>query len=115
MIKQWLIHASAPICGTDVVYLAYSEEDPLCSEYTNDIEEYIVNTLWDMYSWALHLDDEEYESEEEREEAYEQAYEDWRCDCNIDVEEASDEEVYDNAPGGDIDNIEIIYDERNEE
>ena len=29
MIKTWLIIASAPICGTDIYYCAYSKEDPL--------------------------------------------------------------------------------------
>ena len=112
MIKQWLIYAAAPVCGTDTVYLAYSESDPLEKD---GITEYIIEDLWSIYSWTLHLDDEEYDSEEEEQEAYNQAYEDWSCDCNIYAEVASNEEVKDNAPGGDINNIEIIYDERNEE
>lgn len=111
MIKQWLIKASAPVCGTDTVYLAYSESNPL-EKY--DIEEYIIDDLWDMYNYILHLDDEEYDSEEEEQEAYDEAYEEWREGCQIDAEEATDEEVLDVAPGGDIDAIEIVYDERDE-
>ena len=103
MIKPWLICASAPICGTDTYYCAYSQEDPL------DMDEFpfdeITEYLWENYSYLLHLDDEEYESEEERDEAYDQAYEDWKCDCNFSAEEM-DLEV-DNP-----DEYEIIYDER---
>lgn len=109
MIKQWLIYASAPVCGTDTVYLAYSESDPLEKD---GIEEYIIEDLWDMYSWTLHLDDEEYDSEEEEQEAYDEAYEEWKQDCNINAEEADDEEVQNHAPGGDVDCIEVVYDER---
>ena len=112
MIKQWLIKASAPVCGTDTVYLAYSEENPLDKE---GIEDYICDDLWDSYSWTLHLDDIEYESDEDEQEAYDQAYEDWKCDCNIYAEEATDEEIKSYAPGGNIEAIEIVYDERNEE
>lgn len=109
MIKQWLIHASAPVCGTDTVYLAYSENDPSERYYVTD---YIAEDLWNMYSYTLHLEDEEYDSEEEEQEAYEEAYEEWKQDCNIYAEEADNEEVQQYAPGGDINAIEIVYDER---
>ena len=103
MIKTWLITASAPICGTDTCYSAYSQENPL------DMDEFpfdeITEYLWENYSYLLHLDDEEYESEEERDEAYDQAYEDWKCDCNFSAEEM-DLEV-DNP-----DEYEVVYDER---
>lgn len=112
MIKTWLISASAPICGTDTYYRAYSEVNPELLENWNYICDDIIQELWDNYSWGLHLDDEEYDSEEEKDEAYEQALEDWRCDCNINVDEATEEDLKDVAPGGNIDNIEIVYDER---
>lgn len=112
MIKIWLIKASAPVCGTDTYYRAYSEANPELSESWNNICDQIVEDLWDNYNWCLHLDDEEYESEEEEQEAYDQAYEDWRCDCNIDVDEATEEDLEDVAPGGDVNAIEIVYDER---
>ena len=112
MIKTWLIKASAPICGTDTYYRAYSETNPEFSKNWDNICDQIIEDLWDNYSWCLHLDDEEYESEEEEQEAYDQAYEDWQCDCNIDVDEATEEDLEDVAPGGDVNAIEIIYDER---
>ena len=112
-IKTWLISASAPICGTDTYYVAYSEVNPeLLDNWYEDICINIIQKLWDNYSWGLHLDDEEYESEEEEKEAYDQAWEDWKCDCNIYVEEATKEDLKDVAPGGNINNIEIVYDER---
>ena len=112
MIKTWLITASAPICGTDTYYGAYSEDNPELLKNWNYICNQIVEELWDNYSWGLHLEDGEYESEEEEQEVYEQAYEDWKYDCNIVVEEATEEDLEDVAPGGNIDNIEIVYDER---
>lgn len=112
MIKTWLITASAPICGTDTYYRAYSEVNPELLEDWNNICNDIIQELWDNYSWALHLEDGEYESEEEENEVYDQAYEDWQCDCNICVDEATEEDLQDVAPGGDINCIEIVYDER---
>lgn len=113
MIKTWLIKASAPVCGTDTYYLAYSEDNPEYLEDWVDMEIDIIQDLWDNYSWCLHLDDEEYDSEEEEQEAYDQAFEDWRCDCEIIVEEVeSEEEIEEVAPGGDIESIDVIYDER---
>lgn len=112
MIKTWLITASAPICGTDTYYRAYSEVNPELSENWIDICADIIQELWDSYSWYLHLEDEEYNSEEEEQEAYDQAWEDWRCDCNIYVDEATEEDLKDVAPGGNIECIEIVYDER---
>lgn len=112
-MKQWLITANAPFCGTETHYGAYSESNPL--EKFPKLEEDIIQELWDDYSYLLHLDDEDYESEEDRDEAYDQAWEDWRCDCNIYAEEATDEDFEMYAPGGDVKCLEIIYDERNEE
>lgn len=112
MIKTWLISASAPICGTDTYYRAYSEVNPELLEEWNDICEYIIQELWDNYSWGLHIESEDYDSEEEEDEAYEQAWEDWNCDCSISVDEATEEDLQDVAPGGNVDDIEIVYDER---
>lgn len=112
MIKKWLITASSPFCGTDTYYRAYSESNPELLESWDSICDDIIQELWDAYSGCLHLDEEEYESEEEELEAYDQAWEDWKYDCNISVDEATEEDFEDNAPGGDIDAIEVIYDER---
>ena len=111
-MKQWLITAEAPFCGTETHYIAYSEENPLGH---SEVEDGIIQDLWDTYSYLLHIDDEEFDSEEERDEAWDQAWEDWRCDCSIYAEEATDEQIQDVAPGGDVNCLEIIYDERNEE
>ncbi len=112
-MKKWLIKASAPFCGTDIYYRAYSEQNPL--EACPDAWDTIVEELWESYSHLLHLEDEDFESDEEREEALDQAYESWKEDCNIYAEEATDEDFEINAPGGELDALEIIYDERNEE
>lgn len=113
MIKSWLITASAPFCGTEQYYCAFSEGDPL--GYSDFPYEEIVNDLWDDYSWMLHLEDEEYESEDEEQEAYDKAYEDWKYDCSIDSEEMSLKDLQDYISGGpksENDLPEIIYDER---
>jgi hypothetical protein len=113
MIKTWLITASAPFCGTEQYYCAFSELDPLdSSDFPYDE---LADDLWNAYSYLLHLEDDEYESEEDYEEAYDQAYEDWIQDCNFESEEMSLEELQDYIPGGpksETDLLEIIYDER---
>ena len=53
MIKTWLISASAPICGTDTYYRAYSEVNPELLEEWNYICEDIIQELWDKYSWGI--------------------------------------------------------------
>ena len=103
MIKPWLITASAPIGGATEYYCAYSDGDPLCDDDFPYSE--IIDHLWNEYNLYLHLDEEEYDSEEEEEEAYDQAYEDWCCDCSFKSEEM-DLEV-DNP-----EDYEIVYDER---
>ena len=104
-IKPWLIEASAPICGTDTYYCAYSDGNPL--EKDDFPYDEIIEELWDNYSHLLHLDDEEYETQEEEEEAYEQAREFWNEDCSFSAEEM-DLEV-DNP-----NDYEIVYDERDD-
>lgn len=111
-MKIWLITATAPIAGCEEHYVAYSEENPETLQCWDDITMNIVQDLWDSYSWCLHLDDVEYETEEEEEEAYDQAWEDWRCDCEVYAAESTEEEVIDNAPGGNINALDIVYDER---
>ena len=111
-MKTWLITAEAPIAGCEEHYVAYSENNPEELSDWDDIVLEITQELWDNYSWCLHLDDEEYDSEEERDEAYDQAWEDWSCDCSIYAEESSEEEILDIAPGGDVNAVEVVYDER---
>ena len=112
-MKQWLITADAPICGTTTYYRAYCEEDPL--EKYPEIEEDIISELWDNYSYLLNLDDEDYPTEEDKDQTYDDAWESWRCDCSIYAEEATDEEFEMNAPGEDVDALEILIDDRENE
>lgn len=103
MIKPWLICASAPICGTDTYYCAYSDGDPLDSDSFPYNE--IIENFWNNYSYLLHLEDEEYESEEKEQEIYDQAHENWMADCSFTSEEMDLE----------VDNpkyYEVVYDER---
>lgn len=113
MIKSWLVTASAPFCGTEQYYCAFSEGDPLDSpDFPYDE---VIDDLWNDYSYLLHLEDEEYETMEEEEEAYDQAYEEWKQDCNFDSEEMSLEDLQDYISGGpksEDDLPDIIYDER---
>ncbi len=107
-MKSWLIEASAPVCGTDTYYCAFCDNDPLDDPDFPYLE--IIQELWDNYSYLLHLEDEEYESEEEEIEAYEQAYEDWNYDCKIISDEMPLDEIQDYLTG-DIESN-IIYDKR---
>ena len=111
MIKTWLIKVSAPIYGADIYYRAYSKNNPeLLDNWYESICENIIRESWDKYSWQLHLEDGE--SEEDYEEACNQAWENWRCDCCIEVSEATQEDLQNIAPDGNVDNVKIIYDER---
>lgn len=104
-MKSWLIRASAPVCVTDTYYCAFCDNDPLIEPDFPYSE--ITQELWDNYSYLLHLEDEEYESEEE---AYEQAREDWDYDCEIIADEMPLNEIQDYLTGSIESNI--IYDKR---
>lgn len=118
MIKSWLITTSAPFCGTEQYYAAFSSEDPL---ETEEVQTWFwdeeTENLWDMYSF--YCDDEfgeELENwEGDEDEFWEQKVQNWKEDCNISSEEMSLEDLQDYIPGGpksDNDLPEIIYDER---
>jgi hypothetical protein len=96
MIQPWLITASAPICGTDTYYLAFSDGEPLDKDGFPYSE--ITDELWDNYS---HLTEDYYDEEDE-----EQVRENWNCDCNFSSEELDPEELEEWEDYG------IIYDER---
>lgn len=117
MIKSWLITTSAPVCGTEQYYCAFSKENP---EDLNEIQNWFWNeetvNLWDSYSYLYNSDYEE--QWEEAKDDYEGDYEgfmenmqdEWRNDCNIDISEMSEEELKDYGYNGNL--PEIIYDER---
>ena len=58
----------------------------------DNIERQLIEDSWDQYSWTLHLEDDDYESEEEYEEACNEAYENWVEDTEITWEEYESEE-----------------------
>ena len=115
MIKSWLITTSAPFCGTEQYYRAYSKENPIDIDEVNDwfwnIE---TMNLWDWYGykWEDNWDDEYEESEiDDYDEFIELKLQEWQEECNIECEECSEEEFKDYAHVGE--ELEIIYDERN--
>jgi len=116
-MKSFLVTTSAPFCGTDQHYGAYAEneEDVLNFLYIDWYDEEVQH-LWDNYSYLAHYEDEwEDMSDEERAE-YEDygqfldaKYEEWSCDCELSVEECTEEDFKDYVPGGDGE-LEIVYD-----
>lgn len=105
MINTWLITFTAPICGTDTNCLAYCETDPL--DRGDFPYEELTEELWDNYSYLLHLEDEEFDSEEEYIEILEQARENWNMDCTFESSLLDEDAVkeYEGYP--------VIIDERN--
>lgn len=113
-MKTWIIEAIAPLAGCRDYYVAYSEENPTTIDtFIDNIIPALCEDLWDNYSWGLHLDDDEYESEEEYDNIYDEAYQNWIEDCDIIASECTEEELIEYAPGGNLDALEIVYDERN--
>ena len=118
MIKSWLITTSAPFCGTEQYYTAFSSENPLeIEEVQNWFWDEETENLWDNYSF--YCDDEFSEELEEWEgdedEFWEQKHQDWKENCSINSEEMSLEDLQDYISGGpksENDLPEIIYDER---
>ena len=108
-MKTWLITLEPPICGTEQYYMAISDEDPLLDD--NFPFNYYIEETWNDYNYLLHLDDEEYESEEEEKEAYDEAYEEWFSDCQYDSEEMDEEHLKEYGINGGL--PDIIYDTTN--
>lgn len=115
MIKSWLITTSAPFCGTEQHYCAFSESPPTEIQELNDWfwEEETIH-LWDLYSF---YNDDQYEEEfndypeEDWEEFMEQKLQEWKEQCNFSTLEMDIEELKNYTVGGE-DLPEIIYDER---
>lgn len=125
-MKVWLIHTMAPFYGTDQYYKAYAKEETTLEDwlYENWFDQECQN-LWDSYSFRLNDSwDEEWEemSDEDKEEFYENdfdtfidvKYQEWCDDCSMDINESTEDECLMYVPGGEGD-LEIVYDERNEE
>lgn len=90
-MSVWLVTVSPPVVGCDEHYLCRENPDEIENWY-DDFERQLVEDSWLNYSWTLHLDDDDYESEEDYEEAYDAAYEDWVQDTEVTWEEYESEE-----------------------
>lgn len=91
-MKHWLITLKTPIASIKEYYGALSETDPTEEEDFISAEMEIIEESWQDYNYLLHLEDEEYSSEEEEEEAWEEAYQNWIEECYCVAHESSDEE-----------------------
>lgn len=101
MIKAWIIELNAgPQCSHR--YGAYSEEDPL-EKLDEDTIFNLEEELWDSYGWTVTGWNNE--DMEDPDDEYEQIYMDFKENINWSVEE----DIYD-----EIDDLEIVYDERDE-
>ena len=90
-MSVWLVTVSPPVVGCDEHYICRENPDEIRDWYCNFELELIENS-WSEYSWTLHLDDDEYESEEEYDEVYDEAYENWVQDTEVTWEEYESEE-----------------------
>ena len=90
-MSVWLVTVSPPIVGCDEHYLCRENPDEIEDWYAN-FERQLIEESWDQYSWTLHLEDDEYESEDEYEEACNEAYENWIEDTEVTWEEYESEE-----------------------
>ncbi len=116
MIKSWLITTSAPYVGTDQYYSAFAEnKDKLLDWlYTNWFDEECQN-LYDSYAFRLQDSwDDEYNENSDEYEDYDDfmcgKYEEWCQDCDLNVEECSEEDLHGYGYDGEL--PEIIYDQR---
>ena len=90
-MSVWLVTVSPPVVGCDEHYLCRENPDKIEDWYGN-FEQELVEDSWYNYSWTLHLDDDEYESDEEYEKVYDEAYENWVQNTEVTWEEYESEE-----------------------
>lgn len=90
-MSVWLVTVSPPVVGCDEHYLYRENPDEIENLY-DDFERQLIENSWDQYSWTLHLEDDDYESEDEYEEACNEAYENWVEDTEVTWEEYESEE-----------------------
>lgn len=105
-MKYWLITVSAPYCGTDTNYIAIAEENP-----EDGLQEWFygeaVEDLW--YNYSKFVEDdirEDIESGMPEDEAWEIAIEEWEYNCDMKIEEISEEEYL-----NDWKDYEVVYSE----
>lgn len=86
-MSVWLVTVSPPVVGCDEYYLCRKNPDEI-----ENFERQLIEESWDQYSYTLHLEDDDYESEEEYEEICNEAYENWIEDTEVTLEEYESEE-----------------------
>ena len=97
-MSAWLVTVSPPVVGCDEHYICHRNPDEIGDWYCN-FELGLIEESWNEYSWTLHLDDDEYESEEEYDEAYDEAYEDWIQSTEVTWEEWESKEAIEEEYG----------------
>lgn len=103
MIKAWIIELNAgPRCPHR--YGAYSEGDPL-EKLDEDTIFNMEESLWDSYGWTATGWNNEHMEDPNDEDEYEQIYQNFKENISWSAEE----DTY-----GEIDELEIVYDERDE-
>ena len=105
-MKYWLITVSAPYCGTDTNYIAIAEENP-----EDDLQEWFygeaVEDLW--FDYSRFVEDnvrEDIENGMSVDDAWAEAREEWEYDCDMKIEEISEEEYL-----NDWKDYEVVYSE----
>ena len=90
-MSVWLVTVSPPVAGCDEHYLCRKNPNEIENLY-DDFQRQLIEESWQDYSWTLHLEDDDYESEDEYEEACNEAYENWIEDTELTWEEYESEE-----------------------
>lgn len=111
-MKTWLIVAYCPYASE--TYMAYADENP-----EEELEEdgtfgSLLEDLWEGYNYIEfdNLENDLEDDEEISDEEYNEIYENWMANSRVDVKEATLDEITEHAPDGNLDYVEIIYDER---
>lgn len=103
-MSVWLITVSPPIVGCDEHYICRKNPEEYEGWYDN-VERGLIEDSWLNYSWTLHLDEDDYESEEDYQEALDNAYDDWVSDTEVTWEEYDSEEDLINEYGEDLEEV----------
>ena len=110
-MKTWLIVAYCPYASE--TYKAYAEENPEEELKEDGTFGSLLEDLWEGYNY---IEFDSLENDEElSDEEYDEIYENWMANSGVDVKEATIEEIKENAPDGNLDYVETIYDEREQQ
>lgn len=108
-MKTWLIVAYCPYANE--TYMAYAEENPEEELKENGTFGSLLEDLWEGYNY-IEFDSLESDDEEVSDEECEEIYENWMANSGVDVKEATLDEIKEYTPDGNLDYVEVIYDER---